>query len=300
LIPHVRLAWSLPGLLLSFLCCGIACADVAVPPISTRVTDLTGTLNASQRSALEQKLAAFEQRKGAQIAVLILPTTKPEAIEQYSIRVVEAWKLGRKDVDDGALLLVAKDDHELRIEVGYGLEGVLTDATSNRIIEEIIVPRFRAGDFAGGIDAGVDQIMRVIDGEPLPPPPKWQAPRHSSRDVGNALPLLFMLALAGGALLTRIFGRLAGAAITGGTAGLVVWFIFSSLAVGVLAGFAAFVIAMLRGSMPGFWTSGWGGGYRGGYRGGGFGGGGRGGIGGGGGFGGGGGGFGGGGASGRW
>ena len=133
--------------LLALLLSGTAHADVAVPPLTQRVTDLTATLNAQQIQTLESRLAAFEARKGAQLAVLIVPTTAPEAIEQFSIRVVEAWKLGRKKVDDGALLLIAKDDHKLRIEVGYGLEGALNDATANRIIDEIIVPRFKAGEF---------------------------------------------------------------------------------------------------------------------------------------------------------
>jgi uncharacterized protein len=280
------------ALLLSTLSCALVHADIAIPPLSARVTDLTSTLSAEQKSALEQKLTAFEQRKGAQVAVLIVPTTKPEEIEQYSIRVADAWKLGRKGVDDGALLLIAKDDRQLRIEVGYGLEGVLTDATSNRIIDEIIVPRFRSGDFAGGLDAGVEQMMRVIDGEPLPAP-HWRQTKGSRRDFNNALPVMFMLALTFGAVLTRIFGRLAGALVTGGIAGIIVWFLLSSLMFATFAGFIAFVVAIFARSAPGFWTSGgWGGGYRGGgfggYRGGG------------GGFGGGGGGFGGGGASGRW
>ena len=149
----------------------LAIADVAVPPLKARVTDLTGTLSASEANQLEQKLAAFEAKKGSQIAVLIVPTTQPETIEQYSIRVAEAWKLGRKGIDDGALLVIAKQDRALRIEVGYGLEGVLPDAIAKRIIEETIVPRLRQGNFAGGIDAGIDKIMGVIQGEPLPPPP---------------------------------------------------------------------------------------------------------------------------------
>src|SRR5262245_50515451 len=251
-----RLVARVSGLVLSLLWCAFAVADVAVPPLTAHVTDLTSTLSASQRGALEQKLTDFEQRKGAQVAVLIVPTTKPEAIEQYSIRVVDAWKLGRKGVDDGALLIVARDDRELRIEVGYGLEGVLTDATSNRIIDEIIVPRFRSGDFAGGIDAGLEQMMHVIDGEPLPAP-HWRQPRGGGREFGNALPVMFMLALTFGAVLTRIFGRLAGAAITGGVAGIVVWFILSSLALATFAGFIAFVVAIFARSAPGFWTSGW-------------------------------------------
>ena len=147
-----------------------ASAEVAVPPLSGRVVDQTGTLSASDAATLTQSLKDLETRKGSQIAVLIVPTTQPETIEQFSIRVAEAWKIGRKKIDDGALLVVAKDDHKLRIEVGYGLEGALTDVTSRRIIDEIIVPRFRSGDFAGGISAGVDRIVRIVDGEPLPAP----------------------------------------------------------------------------------------------------------------------------------
>jgi uncharacterized protein len=149
---------------------GYAAADVAVPPLSGRVVDQTGTLSADDTAALTQQLKDLERRKGSQVAVLIVPTTQPETIEQFSIRVAEAWKIGRKKIDDGALLVVAKDDHKLRIEVGYGLEGALTDVTARRIIDEIIVPRFKAGDFTGGMSAGVDRIIRVIDGEPLPAP----------------------------------------------------------------------------------------------------------------------------------
>ena len=128
----------------------LSVAEVAVPPLQSRVTDLTGTLSASEAAQLEQKLAAFEVKKGVQIAVLIMPTTQPETIEQYSIRVVDAWKLGRKRIDDGALLIIAKQDRTVRIEVGYGLEGALPDAVAKRIVDEIIVPEFKRGDFAGG------------------------------------------------------------------------------------------------------------------------------------------------------
>ena len=149
---------------------GAATAEVAVPPLRARVTDLTNTLGRDQQNAIEQRLAQFEARKGAQIAVLILPSTKPETIEQFAVRVQEQWKLGRKGVDDGVLLVVAKDDRALRIEVGYGLEGVLPDAIAKRIIEEDITPQFRRGDFYAGINDGVTRIIQVIDGEPLPPP----------------------------------------------------------------------------------------------------------------------------------
>src|SRR6266436_7705210 len=153
-----------------------AAADVAVPPLSGRVVDTTGTLSSGDIAAQSQRLLDFQKRKGSQIAVLIVPTTAPETIEQYSIRAAETWKIGRKKIDDGVLLVIAKDDRKLRIEVGYGLEGALNDVTAKRIIDEVITPKFRSGDFAGGISAGVDRILRVIDGESLPAPAARQGP----------------------------------------------------------------------------------------------------------------------------
>jgi uncharacterized protein len=273
-----------------------------IPPLTARVTDLTGTLTAEQQTALEQKLAAFEARKGSQLAVLIVPTTHPEEIEAYSIRVVDQWKLGRgtvggKKVDDGALLLVAKDDHRMRIEVGYGLEGVLTDAMSNRIISETIAPAFREGNFYAGIDAGLDQMMKLIDGEPLPPPQHaWQdGGRHPA---GSILPQLFFAVLVGSVLLRAVFGRTLGSIFTGLGAGALTWMAGSALPLVVLAAIGGFLLTLLM-SLPrgSGWSSyprsgGFGGGW-GGFGGGGFGSGG-------GGFSGGGGGFGGGGSSGSW
>src|SRR4029450_5890873 len=134
-----------------------AAADVAVPPLSGRVVGQTGTLSSGDIRSLTQTLKSLEARKGSQIAVLIVPTTAPETIEQYSIRVAEVWKIGRKKIDDGALLVVAKNDRHLRIEVGYGLEGSLTDATTRRVIDEVITPKFKAGAFAGGVRAGIER-----------------------------------------------------------------------------------------------------------------------------------------------
>lgn len=274
--------------LFALLLGGAAHADVAVPPLTQRVTDLTATLDAQQIQTLESRLAAFEARKGAQLAVLIVPSTQPETIDQFSIRVVEAWKLGRKKVDDGALLLIAKDDHKLRIEVGYGLEGALNDATANRIIDEIIVPRFKAGEFYAGIDSGTAAMMQVIDGEPLPPPP---ARRSAASGINNIEPLMFMafvLVVAVGGMLRALLGRFPAALLMGGALGLLAWLTVAPILIAVLAGAAAFIFVLLGGGR-GFI----------GYGGGGFGGG-SGGFGGGGGFSGGGGGFGGGGASGSW
>lgn len=263
-------------------------AQLAVPPLTARVTDQTGTLTREQQAGLERMLQEFEARKGTQIAVLMVASTKPEPIEQYALRVGEQWKIGRKKVDDGAILVVAKDDRALRIEIGYGLEGVLNDATASRIIREVIVPRFREGDFYGGINAGLDRMMRLIDGEPLPAPQKSASPAAEGGWM-QLLPMLLIVALIGGGILRAMFGRFLGAAATGGVVGFLAWTLAGTLLIALIAALFAFIF-----------TLGGGGGRR--YYGGGFPGGGigfpRGG--GGGGFRGGGGSFGGGGASGRW
>lgn len=266
-------------------------AQVPVPPLTGRVVDQTATLTSEQRATLEQTLRALEARKGSQIAVLIVPTTGPETIEQYSLRVVEQWKLGRKNVDDGAILVVAKTDRALRIEVGYGLEGALNDATSKRIISETITPRFTQGDFYGGIAAGVDQIIRVIDGEPLPEPNA--KPAGGIFGIQQYVPMIFVLALVMGGVLRSVLGRLPGAVVTGGAVAVVAWLVVGALSIALGAGVIALLFTLLSGGMGGHGV----GGHRGGFGTGGFGGGG---FGRGGGFGGGGGGFGGGGASGRW
>lgn len=266
-----------------------------IPKLAARVTDLTGTLTAEQQSMLEEKLSAFEARKGAQIAVLVVPTTEPEEISQYSIRVVDQWKLGRQKIDDGALLLVAKNDRDLRIEVGKGLEGVLTDLTAHRIISETVIPLLRQGDFYGGINAGLDQMIRVIDGEPLPAPDLgWQG--HSVRGLSHLVPFLFVAVFFGSVVLRSLFGRGLGAVIAGAATGVVVYLVGQAIFIALIAALIAFLFCLISGfSGGGMWSSypragGWGGGF--GSGGGGFTGGG--------GFSGGGGGFNGGGASGRW
>lgn len=284
--------------LLALLLGGAAWAEVAVPPLEHRVTDLTGTLDAQQTQALESRLAAFEKDKGAQLAVLIVPTTQPETIEQFGIRVGDAWKLGRKGVDDGALLLVAKDDHALRIEVGYGLEGALNDATANRIIDEIIVPRFKRGDFYEGIDAGVAAMMQVVNGEPLPPPKR--AGVSGKYNIESLLFIAFWFAVFVGSILSAFFGRLPAALMSGGGLAVLAWLTLAPLMVSLLVGIMTLLFVLLVGAgsrFGGGWGSGMGSGFGGGFGSGGFGGGG---FGGGGGFSGGGGGFGGGGASGSW
>ncbi|WFU42067.1 YgcG family protein [Bradyrhizobium sp. CB82] len=235
-----------------------AAADVAVPQLTGRVVDQTGTLSSGDVASLTSRLRDFENRKGSQIAVLIVPTTQPETIEQYSIRVADAWKIGRKKVDDGAILVVAKNDRHLRIEVGYGLEGALTDVTSRRIIDEVITPKFRTGDFGGGISDGVDRMMRVIDGEPLPAPQRSTSFASDLNDFGPVAPFALFASLFVGGILRTMFGRLLGSIATGGVLAVVAWFMVGSLALAIGVGAIAFILAFIADLAP---TSGPGRGY---------------------------------------
>lgn len=259
-----------------------AWAQVAVPELSRRVTDLTATLSGEQVTALENKLAAFETQKGSQIAVLIVPTTRPEDIAQFGIRVADQWKTGRKKIDDGVILIVAKDDRTLRLEVGYGLEGAIPDAIAKRVIAETITPYFKSGDFYGGLDAGVTQLMQLIEGEPLPPP---SASGQSQGDGEGAFAILIVGGIVAGWLLSALMGRPAAGGIAALGSGVV-----GALLLGLTPLLLFIVVFVFAGVAAGFrrgggWSSGGGGGWGGG---------------GGGSWGGGGGGFGGGGASGSW
>lgn len=268
-------------------------AVAALPAFSGYVVDTIDALPAPAEAALTAKLRDLEQRKGSQLAVLVVQSTAPETIEQYGIRLARAWVPGRKGVNDGAILIVALGDRAVRLEVGRGLEGPIPDAYANRITDDIIIPRFRAGDVPGGIAAGVDATVKLIDGEQLPPP-KARADRQGLGSLEQALPILLILAFGVGGVLRRIFGRLGGAGLTAGLVGFVAWLLVGVLVIGVLAAIAAFILSLFGGSGGGGMGGGRGGGQ---WRSGGFGGGGFGS----GGFGGGGGGsFGGGGASGRW
>jgi uncharacterized protein len=262
-------------------------AEVPVPPVKARVTDLTGTLSAQQKGELESRIAAYEARRGSQIAVLMLPTTKPEEIEQYSIRVAEVWKIGRKGVDDGLILVVAKDDRRLRIEVGYGLEGVIPDSLAKRVIDEAITPRFRAGDFYGGVRDGVDQLIRLAEGEKLPPPAAARGDQLAPGDAFSYIVPAIMIAVIAGAIFKAMLGRLPGSVATGAGLGLIAWLMFG-LGIAALAAAIGFLLSFTNtgSGRGGSWSSGggsWGGGSSGGSW-----------------SGGGGGGFGGGGSSGSW
>jgi uncharacterized protein len=235
-----------------------ALADVPVPPVKARVTDLTGTLNAQQKGELEARIAAYEARRGSQIAVLMLSTTKPEEIEQYSIRVAEAWKIGRKGVDDGLILVVAKDDRRLRIEVGYGLEGAIPDSVAKRVIDERITPRFRDGDFYGGVRDGVDQLIKLAEGEKLPPPQAASGNKpFPPVDRFDFIFYAVMFVLIGGTIFKAVLGRFLGSLATAAGVGLLAWLLFEIM-FGVAAAVIGFLAAFLNTGTgrSGSWSSG--------------------------------------------
>jgi uncharacterized protein len=269
-----------------------------IPPLSAHVTDLTQTLAPAERQALEAKLVDWEARTGNQLAVLMVPTTQPEPIEAYSLRVAEKWQIGRKGKDNGVLFLVAKNDKKMRFEVGYGLEGTLTDVTARRIIAENVAPMFREGKFGAGIDAGVERVIAVVaEGKPLPPPKAANTHRGGGFDIGTLLLVLFIAVPIVGGILRSIFGKVLGSTVGAGIVGVGAWLVIGSLVVAGIAAVVAFVVMIFAGAGVGAAMGRRGGGVfiptGGGWGGGGFGGGG-------GGFSGGGGSFGGGGASGGW
>jgi uncharacterized protein len=266
--------WLLACLFALLPLAGWSAGPLALPALSGRVVDTTATLSAVERSALNERLAQLETEKGAQVVVLIVPTTQPESIEQYGIRLAEAWKIGRRGVNDGVIVIVARDDRAMRIEVGYGLEGAIPDAIARRIIDEQMAPRFRQGDFAGGLNAAVDALSRLIGGEALPPPAAKPGDKGSSFDSDTLLFVAIFLA----SIARAIFGLLGSLAVSL-LAGWLAWMSFGSLLAGLIAALLTFFASFLRpGRGGGSWRGGGGGG----------------------GFSGGGGSFGGGGASGRW
>ena len=241
---------------------------VAIPKLEKRVTDLTATLSSTEEARIEARLREFEAKKGAQVAVLIVGTTTPETIFDYSVRVADAWKLGRKDVDDGVLFVVAKNDRKLQILTGRGTQGVLTDAMSKRIISEVVAPKFRASDFAGGIEDGVAKIIDVLQGEALPPPQKKRvAVEQGGGNVQSFLFIAFIAALFVGPLLRSLLGRFLGASATAGVTGAAAWFLAGGLLFPIIAGVIIFFIVLFMGSRgfpggggggfsPGGWSSG--------------------------------------------
>jgi uncharacterized protein len=267
-----------------------------IPAYDSPVVDTAGLLRPEERTRLVARLMDLQARKGSQVAVLIVPTTQPEEIEQYSIRVADAWKTGRKGVDDGAILLIAPQDRRMRIEVGRGLEGALTDLVSNRIIDETVRPAFRAGEFGAGVEAGVERMIGVIDGEQLPPPdPRWSGSGEATMPLAVIMVLAGMLFVA--IVVSIAKGRGVRAISTSGVMGVTAMLATGSLAIALMAALFGVMVGIDTRVNPRgtYYSPGRRGGFGGGGFGGGFGGGGGGGFGGGGG-----GGFGGGGASGGW
>ena len=275
----MRSAWRLVaalGLIL-FSAVGLAADElVAIPPLKARVTDLTGTLSRDQASSLEADLAQFEKARGSQLAILLVPGTQPETIEAYSIRVAEAWKLGRKGIDDGILILVAKNDRKLRIEVGRGLEGAVPDAVAKRIVAEVIGPRFKEGDFHGGLRAGVAKLQAVIGGEALPPPKPAGRQGSKTMDLETLFIVGMVIATLLGAVMNRWFGRLGGSTVTAGVVGGLAWLVTSSAVAALIGAILVFIFVLAfassgRGSgwSSGGWSSGGGGSSDGGFSGGG-------------------------------
>ena len=249
----------------------LAMDGVAVPGPSARVTDLTATLSAAQLRSLDQSLGDFERSKGSQIAVLMLPSVGPETIEQYSMRVADAWRIGRARVDDCVILIIAKNDQRLRIEVGRGLEGAIPDVVAKRVIREVIAPHFLAGDFYSGIADGTRTLMKLIEGEQLPPA-RQQAKAPQSRDDYESLfVMVLVLALVLGRILAAVFGRVGGATLVSAVAGGAAWLITGALAAAILAAIAGFIFTLVAGASAGRFLGGGfgGGGLGGGWAGGG-------------------------------
>lgn len=251
----------------------------AIPALDSPVVDTTGTLDAAAKQQLEQQALALQQRKGSQLQVLMIPSTQPEDIEQYTQRVFDAWKLGRKGIDDAVLIVVAKDDRKVRIQPGYGLEGAIPDITAGRVIREYMAPKFRSGDYAGGLADATAQLVKLIDGEPLPEPISEQGSGDSGG--GDWLFALFV-ALVVAQVARGIFGRLPAGVrglLGGGAAGGVAWLLSSLIPVAGIGAFLGVLIGLTTvrsgryardGGWGGFGGGGWGGG---GFGGGGFGGG---------------------------
>lgn len=233
-------------------CVSLACiaqSTAAIPAFDSPVVDTTGTLDAATRQQLQQQALALQQRKGSQLQVLVIPSTAPETIEQYAVRAFESFKLGRKGVDDGLLLVVAKDDRKVRIEVGYGLEGAIPDITAGRVIQEYMVPKFRQGDYGGGIVDATAQLVKLVDGEPLPEPvASHPTGPDSGGDFGAALAAAFVVAM----FVRGFFGKRTSAGVrgllTGAAAGGAAWFVSALLPAALFGGFLGLVIGLMAAS----------------------------------------------------
>jgi uncharacterized protein len=245
------------GLLLACLAgLGPAHAQLAVPALTAHVVDTTGTLSTEQRAQLDAKLAAFEQSRGSQVVILLVPSTQPEDIASYANRVANTWKIGRKGIGDGLLLIVAVTDRKVRMEVAKTLEGAIPDLATKRIIDEAVTPRFKQGDYASGLDAGVTRIMGLITGEALPAPAQAHSAGLGDFDWMDLGIFMFIAVPVVGAVTRGIFGTRLGAVATGGIAGGIAMVITTSLLISVLAGVVALMFSLIS-NLPGKRSSGW-------------------------------------------
>jgi uncharacterized protein len=236
------------ALLLGFGSSQAANGLVDIPVLSSAVTDLTQTLSAEEQTALNQKLTQFSQQAGSQIAVLILPTTQPEDIAQFGIRLADAWKIGREKQDDGVIVIVAKQDRKMRIEVGYGLEGAIPDVIAKRIIAEQLTPAFKRGQFYAGLNLATDTLIKLIQGEQLPAPAAKDRQTATQGSLMHWLPILMFAAIILGAILRGILGAFFGSALTGGALAMLAGFLGATLLVMGLVGLAAFIFTLAMGS----------------------------------------------------
>lgn len=243
------------GMLVLAVLAGVAQAQtpLAIPPLSGRVIDPAQALKADQRQALEDRLAGYEQAHGSQIVILLVPSTNGEPIEDFAHRVGDSWKIGRKGVGDGLLIVLAVNDKRSRIEVARALEGAIPDLAAKRILRETMGPRFAKGDFAGGLNAGLDQITKLLEGESLPPLRGTQqspskAPAADNNDIESLLVMLLIGVIVGGSVLKSMFGRGLGALLSGGAAGVITWFVVNSVIFGGIAGVVAFIFVLIMGS----------------------------------------------------
>ena len=252
---------------------------VPVPPLSGRIIDQTSTLTGAQAAALDSKLAALEAQAGPQIVIVMVPDTAPEDITDFTQRLGDAWKLGRRDVGDGLLIVVAKTPHRIRIAPAKALEGAIPDLMARRIIDEDMAPAFRQNDYAGGFNRAIDAIEARLRGEALPPPVRQTHPGASDDMDWQGIATLFFVGVPVlGAVLTAVFGRKFGSVLTAGGVGAAAWLVSASVLAGIGAGVVALILVGLigvgsagRGGMPVIWGGGFGGGgFRGGGGGGGF------------------------------
>lgn len=237
----------------------LAQQPAAIPPLDSPVVDTTGSLDAASRQQLEQQALALQQRKGSQLQILMVPTTAPETIEQYTQRVFDQWKLGRKGVDDAVLVVVARDDRAVRIQPGYGLEGAIPDITAGRLIREYMAPKFRQGDYAGGLADATAQLVRLIDGEPLPEPMSRQG-ENGGDAWFFALFAAFVVAQLARALFARLPAGMRGL-LGGAASGGVAWIVSSLLLVGGMGALIGFLVGLVSGGGCGRYAGrgGWGG-----------------------------------------